>query len=126
MPLVTLTFNDPINSSVQIGDTVYYIPTNTPGTSTDAFETAQFNNAIELGPIQAITNQYGIGGAITLTVFTNVTTAPADGDYIMFGKNNVVNTSGIVGYYAKVKLKNDSKDKVELFSISSEIFESSK
>ena len=39
----------------------------------------------------------------------------------MFSKNKSVNTSGLVGYYAKVKLTNNSKEPVEIFSLGSDI-----
>jgi hypothetical protein len=35
----------------------------------------------------------------------------------MFSKNKAVNTSGILGYYAEVTLKNDSLKDIELFSV---------
>jgi hypothetical protein len=44
----------------------------------------------------------------------------------MFAKNHVVNTSSLLGYYADVKFENNSKEKAELFSVNSEITESSK
>ena len=51
---------------------------------------------------------------------------PSAQDYIMFAKNHAVNTSSLLGYYANATLKNNSTDKVEIFSINSEITESSK
>ena len=50
----------------------------------------------------------------------------AVGDYCMFIKNQVVNMNGLSGYYADVMFENNSNKKVELFSVSSEISESSK
>ena len=47
-------------------------------------------------------------------------------DFIMFNKDNKVNKNSLVGYYAEVKLENNSSSKAELFSIGSEITESSK
>ncbi len=44
----------------------------------------------------------------------------------MFSKTNSFNTSSIKGYYAKVRLDNDSTEKIELFAVSSDISESSK
>ena len=38
----------------------------------------------------------------------------------------IINMNGLSGYYADVMFENDSKKKAELFSISSEISESSK
>ena len=51
---------------------------------------------------------------------------PNTGDFIMFAKNRVVNTSGIIGYYADIKLVNHTTKKAEMFAISSGIIESSK
>ena len=46
--------------------------------------------------------------------------------YCMFVKNQIINMSGLSGYYANAKFENNSKIKAELFSVSSEISESSK
>ena len=51
---------------------------------------------------------------------------PLTGDFVLFTKNNAINTSSLLGYYADVKLENNSKIKAEIFSIGSEITESSK
>ena len=55
-------------------------------------------------------------------------TLPVHGNnpYYFFIKDSSVNTSGLLGYYSEVQIKNASTDKAELFSIGSEIFESSK
>jgi hypothetical protein len=44
----------------------------------------------------------------------------------MFAKNHIVNTSGLVGYFANVRFENNSTSDAELFSVGSEITESSK
>ena len=44
----------------------------------------------------------------------------------MFAKNHVANTSSLLGYFADVKFENNSIDKIELFSVGSEVTESSK
>ena len=44
----------------------------------------------------------------------------------MFRKNENVNNTSLIGYYAEVKLRNDSPEEAELFALSSEIVESSK
>jgi len=61
-----------------------------------------------------------------VTVDTRGGTLPSINDYIFFSKNQAINTSSLLGYYADVKLKNNSKNKVEMFSVNSEITESSK
>tara|TARA_X000001382_G_scaffold128955_1_gene119827 strand:+ start:73 stop:1071 length:999 start_codon:yes stop_codon:yes gene_type:complete len=50
----------------------------------------------------------------------------ANTPYYFFVKDTSVNTSGLLGYYAEVKLANNSTSKAELFSIGSEVFQSSK
>ena len=53
--------------------------------------------------------------------------APSQNDLIMFAKNQAVNKSGVKGYYAEVKLKNNNPNEIsELFSIASELSPSSK
>tara|TARA_B110000438_G_scaffold136439_1_gene131862 strand:+ start:35 stop:409 length:375 start_codon:yes stop_codon:yes gene_type:complete len=47
-------------------------------------------------------------------------------DFIFFGKNQTIGTSGMTGYYAEVEMKNSSTSYAELFAVSSEVFESSK
>ena len=46
--------------------------------------------------------------------------------FILFVKDNTANTSSLSGYYAEAKFVNNSTTGVELFSVGSEIFESSK
>ena len=53
-------------------------------------------------------------------------TAPSPNDYIMFGKNKEVNSSSLIGYYASADFVNYSTEKVELFSVGSQVSESSK
>ena len=56
----------------------------------------------------------------------NVASMPSSNDFIMFSKNKSVNNSSLLGYYAEVKLTNDSDKKAELFALGSEVSESSK
>ena len=42
--------------------------------------------------------------------------------FIFFGKDNEINTSGLIGYYAKVKFVNETTEYAELFAVNSEIF----
>jgi len=45
---------------------------------------------------------------------------------LLFSKDAEVNTSGLTGYHATVKMKNSSTADSELFAVSSEIVQSSK
>lgn len=48
------------------------------------------------------------------------------GSFIMFSKDNKVNMSDMLGYYASVELRNSSKTEAELFNVGTTFFESSK
>tara|TARA_R100000458_G_C8162959_1_gene166310 strand:- start:248 stop:643 length:396 start_codon:yes stop_codon:yes gene_type:complete len=126
MPLVTLTFTDPINTSAQVGDMVYFIPTNTIGTTADAFNYNALSNGFEIGEAIAIRNRDGLLNQLTNPIQIDVNCVSGNcnvpsGAFIMFSKNKSANTSGVLGYYAKVKLTNNSKKRIELFSLGSDI-----
>ena len=96
------------NISLQVGDIAYYVTPDASG----------YNSDPEIiGEISAIGKNF-----IIVPSNPGVT---AD-DFIMFSKNKAVNNSSLLGYYAEVKLSNDSTGKVELFSIGSEVTQSSK
>ena len=114
--MITINFTGNINNdSLQIGDLAYYV---TPSESGGFNQSTQ--NPILIGPIEAITLN-------TIDVDNSVTgEEPAADDFIMFAKDSRINLSGLVGYYAEVKIKNNSTEKAELYSVASEITPSSK
>ena len=125
MAIITLSFDD-MNTSVQVGDIAYYSYDSTP---TGGFNHSTLTKTKKLGLI--------VGGNIasvpvtknSITVDTGATADPdfnATTAFISFAKDKKVNTSSLIGYYADVKFVNDSKEKIELFSVGSEIAESSK
>jgi len=125
MATITMVFPDPLNVSLQIGDTAYYVPTNTHGgflTSLNSGATAE-ETIVEIGAVASI-----IQNTNTITVTTSLTTAnlPTTSHYIFFSKDNKANLSTMLGYYAEVKFSNNSTTEAELFSIGADIFESSK
>lgn len=103
------------NTSMQIGDTLYYISTTTLGTST-----VHGSDPIIIGVITAIDTTLG-----EITV-ANEQNTPSQGDFLMFQKDKNANNTSLVGYYADVQLKNSSLEKAELFAVSSEVAPSSK
>tara|TARA_B100000287_G_scaffold298729_1_gene281932 strand:- start:4144 stop:4635 length:492 start_codon:yes stop_codon:yes gene_type:complete len=48
-------------------------------------------------------------------------TEPNIGDFILFGKDRSVNESSLIGYYGKLKMKNDSKQRAELYAVTCEM-----
>ena len=109
-----LAFGYPVNASLQVGDVIYH---KTPS-DVSGFSVIDSSGITRYGVVESI-------AASTVTV-TLDGTAPMAGDFILFAKNSTVNTSSLLGYYADVKLENNSKVKAEIFSIGSEVTESSK
>jgi hypothetical protein len=108
MDTIVLTFANPINISVQIGDMIYYQP---PGGS-----------VTQIGPCTAIAS-----GRLSLDCKIATDDArPASTDFILFSKDNKANIQQLTGYYAEVKMENNRDSFAELFSMGSEIYESSK
>jgi len=109
MDEIVLTFPSPLNVSLQIGDTAYY--------------TNDINGVdiVEMGVVTVI----GLSNSITVEM-EPTTIRPLTSSFILFSKTASVNTSGLKGYYAEMQFKNDSPNYAELFSVGSEIFESSK
>lgn len=124
MPIATIQFDNPLNSSLQLGDIVYY---STPSLAQGSnFNTSVTGDITKLGTVFDI-----LSDPIRIKVFYQDSSSggvnpPSINDYIMFEKDKQVNSSSLIGYYANIKLMNDSKSKIELFSLGSEVSESSK
>ena len=138
MPIITIQLRDtPLNHSLQVGDTLYWVSTISLQNTWDV-QSGQINLLgplleiidIALGtgdnPNVAETKVWGENYNLVVDVDLSVTTMPVVSDYLMFSKDNVANMSSILGYYAEVTFKNSSKEYIELFSVGSEISESSK
>ena len=104
------------NNSMQIGDSAYYVAPSTLGgfLESDQDEPVFIGNIVEFGPDWIDVDN----------ILSNV--VPPDGSFIMFGKDSSINLSGLTGYFAEVQIKNNSKEKAEMYSIASEITVSSK
>tara|TARA_R100000541_G_scaffold26696_1_gene36069 strand:+ start:942 stop:1310 length:369 start_codon:yes stop_codon:yes gene_type:complete len=111
-----------VNVSAQVGDIVFFTPPSNNGQLLGGFDNADIATTSMLGPIISVSE-----GFITVEYDnTIVTTLPSEGAFISFVKDKRVNTSSLLGYYASVNFVNDSTGKVELFSVGSDISESSK
>jgi hypothetical protein len=112
MATITLSFDD-MNVSVQVGDIAYY---SYNISNVGGFNRSTLSTTKKLGPIVAVNEN-------SITVEGD--TPPANA-FISFAKDKKVNTSSLLGYYADIKFVNDSTEKIELFSVGSEIAQSSK
>ena len=118
MALYNIRFSNKVNKSLQVNDYVYAI-----STGVDAVSATDL-----VGRVSDVRNTNFIadtddsnGNAIT-----GANKVPSAGDFIMFRKDNRVNNCSLKGYYAEVMLTNTVTSKKELFSLGSEITESSK
>ena len=121
MPILVLNLpNINLNASCQIGDTAYYVSTS----SAAEFDVNDMS-VIEIGEIVEIAFS---STDVILEVDTTLSNTlwPNTGDYIFFSKDNKANMSSMLGYYAKVQMRNSSKDKSELFKVNVDYSESSK
>jgi len=104
------------NVSVQVGDEAWFVGTQPTGSVTNSSSNLSSSNKIgiitEIGP-----------GSITIETVFNT---PSTDDFLMFKKISTANDTSLLGYYAKVKLINNSTEKAELFALNSEITASSK
>ena len=84
------------------------------------FKDISADRVIKIGACTAIS-----GDVITCTHTANQPIPEAGADFIFFAKNSEVNTSGLLGYYARTKMEITSTATKELFAVNSEITVSS-
>jgi hypothetical protein len=114
MAIINLPFSsNPQTTGVMINDNVYYIDSSVTN--------ATMNNVIHIGTVSSFgTNSVNVDtGSLNFTM-------PTQSDYVFFSKNNEINMSSLIGYYAEVKFTNDSTEEAELFSVGVDVSESSK
>tara|TARA_R110000796_G_scaffold1579_8_gene6264 strand:+ start:1239 stop:1622 length:384 start_codon:yes stop_codon:yes gene_type:complete len=127
MPTVSYSFDNIINVSLQPKPTSV-----ATGVQTGAWDDIYFSTIVggkQSGSVKLIGKCTGINNTTnTVSIDTASSTIPLPntGDYLFFAKNSNINTPGIMGYYAEVEMINDSTEQSELFTVSSEVNESSK
>jgi hypothetical protein len=114
--MITINFATNINNdSLQIGDLAYFVTPSSVGGFEQSTATPTLIGSIEVITADSIDVDETIGDGV-----------PGQDDFIMFAKDSSINISGLVGYYAGVKIKNNSTDRAEMFTIASGITPSSK
>ena len=129
--MANTTLQFPRNSypSLQVGDVGYYAVL-----ESEAVAGFQVNNTqeqfVEIGKVKSIDHSTSLtDGTLTTSITLDMAdsvTPPTSSNFIFFSKDNKVNLTSLLGYFASVKFSNSSTSKAELFSISCEIAESSK
>lgn len=101
MANLTINFEKEINVSLQPGDTVLFLKN---------------DNLTELGPCVSVADN-----RLSFVVDVGNGPRPSIGDYFMFIKDNVINSSGVLGYHGEVTITNNSTSFAELYAVNSEI-----
>ena len=124
--VITLNFNYEINTSLQVGDNVYHSTPNQQG-GFDVIDSS--NPPVHVGTVYSIISPNEIEILSTYEDSPGIPTSanyPTSSSFISFSKDGIVNRNELTGYYASVKLKNNSNEYAELFTLSANIEESSK
>ena len=120
MATFTITLNS-INQSLSIGDTVYTVAVQNvfDGDNTDSTIDSNNGNPTAVGTVSGINTTTNV---VTITTDLTITADQFNDTHMaLFSKSGVVNTSGVSGYYATVKMKNNGTAEAKLFSVGSEI-----
>ena len=108
MPNLTLTFNNPFPVTLQVGDEVWFLDIDT-------------GHEIKLGTLTDITDLI-----LTIDIVTGATLPEEGVDFVFFKKDTRAHVGQLKGYYAEAQFRNNTTAYAELFSVGSEVFESSK
>ena len=143
MALVDLEFEKPLNVSCQIGDSTYHVDANIVYTSNTTYNSGvsgglpvkqNTTDPEYIGIIQDIQHArnlppYNLANPapkITVDTLLPSSTFHYYSAFIFFSKDNKVNLSSILGYYADIEFKNNATDYAEMFSVGIDTFVSSK
>jgi hypothetical protein len=119
MAVIELQFPNALNTSLQVGDIVYYC--NPVDSGKGSITTNAFDDIVKLGDCSSIS-----ANSIQVQNVPETIDAPTAGSFILFSKNNEVNLSTLKGYFALTELRNNSTVEAELFSVGVDAVESSK
>jgi len=100
-----------LNSSLKRNDKLYFLVN---------------GNVTEIGAVANAT--IDLNGVANVSVSTLLSSLPTTSDFLFFAKDTGPNLTSLTGYYAEVTMKNDNTvdGPQELFSVATEIFQSSK
>jgi hypothetical protein len=77
------------------------------------------------GQVTGININYPQGiNEITVSIAAPATPVPSSGSYILFIKGAIAESHGVLGHYCVFNMQNYSQDKIELFSVETEIMKS--
>jgi len=113
-----------LNTSMQVGDAIYVTSILNPLLDASNHHGSNINASNMAGILRKI-EQPSTYNYILHVDNNGYSAAVNTGDFIMFSKYDQ-SDDDIKGYYMEVQFVNNSREKVELFSVGSEVTESSK
>jgi len=123
MPTQTLQISGGFTVSIQERDAVYAAKLVGGESGTNYPDSGSTNTQpIAIGKVTSVNQN---GGSIIINTFSAINNFSGN-SYIMFSKDNRVNTSGIIGYFAECEMKNYSTKAAEIFVVATDYVESSK
>ena len=104
------------NASLQIGDRAYYVPIAAVSSDNDQLIGSSLSptGGMEITEI----------GPSYIKVSENIEVP--ENSFLLFAKNNEINTSSLKGYYATLQMVNSTSNRAELYALGSDIVKSSK
>lgn len=121
---LTVTFQNPINISVDIGDNLYFTNPSTDFNNSGFDVSDSTSNNYLIGEIQSITTD---SNSTTITCsYSPGNTTPSQNSFFMFKKNKKINTSTLKGYFSRVVFKNESLNPSTMYSTTCRVIGSSK
>ena len=119
MATLTLNFTAPLNVSCQVGDTAYYVDTETSGSFT-----VNKTNVNEIGTITQV-----VGATTNSPNIVCDTTLPGTlhgkSYFVLFSKDAKANEGTVLGYYGEFVFHNNSKSEAEMFMSACDVSQSS-
>tara|TARA_R100000231_G_scaffold87541_1_gene66393 strand:+ start:37 stop:486 length:450 start_codon:yes stop_codon:yes gene_type:complete len=148
MAQLNLTFTNPINTSLTVGDDIYFFNPSTynnvdvnsnslinnlfgdtadninfAGTITNIDTSSSTSTTITINTDES-QDYWGVSYGANTYLEPNVTNITTD-TFIFFKKNEVIEGSSVKGYYGLARFTNNTTDKAELYSTSADIEQSS-
>lgn len=129
----TFSFNHPLNFSLQPTDTMYgaLVADGVDQVGINFPEAVTNQQPQRIGTVMAVdrtnnTVNVDMSDGVFAPGPLNINLVPGSQFFFFFSKNRAVNSSGLLGYYAEVEFRNESRKKAEIFATATEYVPSSK
>lgn len=109
MSIVKLILDNTSDLNVSNNDIIYYCKLESAG---------GFNTQLDESKIKKLGKVLESHDKVLIVELTENNPVPSKDDFIFCVKDDEVNVSSLLGYFAEIKMKNNSTEKAELFRLS--------